>query len=161
MGARRIVFIAALGAASLQAVAALGGHPEAPSAMNRYTASAKAAVSASDSASGAYRTWVTTTADGSVIKEFANHDGVVFAVTWQGPWRPDLKQLLGSYYTTFQQESAQRVSMHARAPSHVFSKQGLFVSTRGHARAFEGLAYVQALLPPGVSPAELHSGAAR
>ena len=35
---------------------------------------------------------------GGQIKEYTNAKGVVFAVTWRGPFKPDLHQLLGDYF---------------------------------------------------------------
>jgi len=148
-----MVFATAWGAFSLQAGAALGSHPEALVGSNR-VASAKVSTTSVDATSRAYRIQTTTSQDGSTVKEFINSAGIVFAVSWQGPWRPDLKQLLGSYYTIFQQENAKRVTARARAPG-VISSQDFVIKTRGHAHAFQGLAYVESMLPAGVQPSEL------
>src|ERR1700759_4419148 len=38
---------------------------------------------------------------GTVMREFVGLDGKVFAVTWQGPTRPDLRQALGQYFDAY------------------------------------------------------------
>src|ERR1700750_3357836 len=38
---------------------------------------------------------------GTVVREYASPSGTVFAVSWQGPFLPDLKQLLGAYFDDF------------------------------------------------------------
>ena len=35
---------------------------------------------------------------GTVVKEYVSPEGRVFAVTWQGPFVPDMQQVLGSYF---------------------------------------------------------------
>src|SRR5580704_12594360 len=46
---------------------------------------------------------------GVAVKEYVSTSGKVFAVTWQGPIHPDLRQLLGTYFDQFvQAEQAQR-----------------------------------------------------
>src|SRR5215472_12105705 len=34
----------------------------------------------------------------TVIREYVSSTGTVFAVTWRGPWIPDMQQLLGSHF---------------------------------------------------------------
>jgi hypothetical protein len=38
---------------------------------------------------------------GTKVREYLGNDGKVFAVSWQGPFRPNLRQLLGAYYDTY------------------------------------------------------------
>ena len=46
-------------------------------------------------------------AAGTVVREYISSAGEsagkVFAVTWQGPWPPDMRQLLGSYFEQYMQ----------------------------------------------------------
>src|ERR1700759_2593494 len=42
-----------------------------------------------------------TAPNGGTVREFTRADGTVFAVTWQGPSRPDLRQLLGTAFDRF------------------------------------------------------------
>jgi hypothetical protein len=91
--------------------------------------------------------------DGLVVHEYTTRQGQVFAVTWQGPFKPDLHQLLGGYFARLQSATNQ-----PRSGSHqIFelSRPDLVVVSTGHMRAFQGLAYIPALLPVGVSVQQL------
>src|SRR5689334_16131486 len=94
-----------------------------------------------------------TAATGTVVREFARPDGTVFAVAWDGPWRPDLRQLLGDYYADFQQAAKGRRPTHRGPLSATTSR--LVVEMGGHPRAFYGRAYVPGLVPSGVQPADI------
>jgi len=43
---------------------------------------------------------------GTKVREYLDGEGKVFAVAWQGPFRPNLRELLGSYYETFLKAAA-------------------------------------------------------
>lgn len=87
---------------------------------------------------------------GVAVKEYASPAGKVFAVTWQGPFHPDLRQLLGLYFDQFTQaEQAQRAQRRGRGPVQI-QEPGLVVQVSGHIRAFTGKAYVPQMLPAGV-----------
>jgi hypothetical protein len=86
-------------------------------------------------------------ATGTVVREYASPGGVVFAVSWQGPFLPDLKQLMGSYYDRYLE--AARARRRGRGPL-LLSLPGLVVESAGHPRGFRGRAYVPELLPDGV-----------
>jgi hypothetical protein len=89
-----------------------------------------------------------TRPDGTIVKEFASPAGIVFAVTWQGPSMPNLAQLLGKYFTQFQQ--AARAGVRRRGPVVVHSGT-LVVESSGHMRGFHGRAYLTSHLPDSVS----------
>ena len=90
---------------------------------------------------------------GTTVREFARPDGTVFAVTWEGPWRPDLRQLLGDYYADYQQAAKSRRPSY-RGPISA-STSWLVVEMGGHPRAFYGRAYAPDLVPSGVEPADI------
>jgi|YelNatPaOPRAMG01_1025707.scaffolds.fasta_scaffold35936_3 hypothetical protein len=92
-----------------------------------------------------------STADGKKIREYVSPKGMVFGVAWQGPTMPDLRQLLGSYFSQVQQAAQSR--RRRGGPLIVKTKDFVLVSG-GHMRAFHGVAYVPSLLPAGV-PAEV------
>ena len=92
-----------------------------------------------------------TTPAGVQVREYLAPNGVVFAVAWNGPRIPDLRQLLGSYFGTFKTAAS---APHGRGPLHV-ERPDLVVHSGGHMRAFVGQAYAPLLLPPGVSVADL------
>ena len=87
---------------------------------------------------------------GVTVKEYVSSAGKVFAVTWQGAFPPDLRQLLGTYFDQYSQAvQAQRSLRHGRGPL-LIQQPGLVVQVAGHARSFWGKAYVPQMLPAGV-----------
>jgi len=84
---------------------------------------------------------------GHVIREYVSPSGTVFGIAWQGPSKPDLKQLLGSHFDELQ-PPAQTARMR-RGPV-VIRQHGLVFEMSGHMRAFAGRAYIPQLLPAGV-----------
>ena len=89
---------------------------------------------------------------GTTVREFVSPAGTVFAVAWQGPMLPDLRQLLGTHFDEYVAASATRRTR--RAPV-VVQLPGLVVQSSGHMRAFAGKAYLPGALPSAVSPEEL------
>jgi hypothetical protein len=78
----------------------------------------------------------------------------VFAVTWQGPTPPDLRQLFGSYFEPFRSAAAAQ----SRPGGHrqlSIAQSDFVVQAIGHLRTFQGKAFVPSLVPAGVSVAEL------
>jgi len=91
---------------------------------------------------------------GQVIREYAAPSGKIFAVTWHGPWAPDLQHLLGSHFAEFQQ--ALQSSNRRAAHGPLFVEQGsLVVELGGHMRDFMGRAYLSDQLPAGVRAQEI------
>jgi Protein of unknown function (DUF2844) len=86
---------------------------------------------------------------GTVVKEFIAPTGKVFAVSWSGPFIPDLRQLLGIYFDQFSQAAQTRVRRPGRAPLNI-QRDGLVVQSGGHMRAFFGKAYLTDELPQTV-----------
>jgi len=89
-----------------------------------------------------------TADDGTLIREYVTPGGKVFGVSWTGPTIPDLTQLLGAYNTEFQ------TALHAkrgRRSSAAVHNPDLVVESIGHMRAFHGRAYLNSMLPSGVT----------
>jgi hypothetical protein len=93
-----------------------------------------------------------TGVDGTRIREFQNEAGIVFALSWSGPFKPDLQQLLGAQYSAFnllpRSAESTRNAMHVATPQFV-------AESSGHGRAFSGRAYLPEQVPAGVELAEL------
>lgn len=90
------------------------------------------------------------TPTGVAVNEYVSPAGQVFAVTWQGPSHPDLRQLLGSYFDQYAQAvQAQRAERRGHGPL-LIQQSGLVVQISGHPRAFQGKVYVPQMLPAGV-----------
>lgn len=87
---------------------------------------------------------------GHVIREYVSPSGTVFGVAWQGPSKPDLRQLLGTHFDDFIQASDQK-QRHGHGPL-VIQLPGLVVVSAGHMRAFSGKAYLPQILPEGLRP---------
>lgn len=94
-------------------------------------------------------------ANNVVVREFVSPQGKVFGVAWQGPARPDLQQLLGTYFNQYteavQNQKAKRVG---RGPL-LIQEPGFVLQMGGHARALVGRAYVPQMVPAGVHVEEL------
>jgi len=92
---------------------------------------------------------------GIAVKEYVSPAGKVFAITWQGPAHPDLRQLLGTYFDQYSQAvQAQRAHRHGHGPL-LIQLPGLVVQSAGHPRSFLGRAYVPQMLPAGVRVEDL------
>jgi hypothetical protein len=87
---------------------------------------------------------------GTLVRELSTPAGTVFGVSWEGPFLPDLRGLLGSSFEAYAQ--AARAARHGRGPLQLHMK-GLVFESAGHPRGFRGRAYIPELVPEGV-PAE-------
>jgi hypothetical protein len=95
-----------------------------------------------------------TTASGTRVHEYVSRSGQVFAVSWQGPRPPNLRQLFGSYFDSF--VSAAAAQSHPGGHRQVNLAQGDFViQAVARLRSFRGKAYVPSLVPAGVAAGEL------
>jgi len=104
---------------------------------------------------GAYSVYEMQLSTGTVIREYVSLEGRVFGVAWQGPFIPDLKLLLGTYFEHYSRSArAQRMSNVGRQPLHI-KESGLVVETSGHMRAYWGRAFDPGLLPRGVGMNEI------
>ena len=91
-------------------------------------------------------------ASGTVVREYVAPNGTVFALTWSGPWPPDLRQLLGAYFERFSRAAA--APRTARRPLAIHDGD-LVVHFGGRPRAFVGTAYLSNLMPVGVRTTQL------
>jgi len=90
---------------------------------------------------------------GTVLREFADAQGTVFAVAWSGPTMPNLRQALGSYFDDYVNAPKDKHMGH----SHLEIRQNdLVVQSSGHMRGgFHGRAYVPEAVPAGTSLDEI------
>ena len=102
-----------------------------------------------------YTVYELRAATGTVVREYASPTGTVFAVAWQGPWLPDIRQILGTYFEQYAQAAkAQSGTRMGRRPLMI-EQPGLVVQSGGHPRAFVGKAYVPGMVPQGVRAEDL------
>jgi Protein of unknown function (DUF2844) len=88
---------------------------------------------------------------GTVVREYVSSSGKVFGVAWQGPWPPDMRQILGNYFEAYRQAAQAQVNAHGGRRPLVIKQPGLVVRSGGHMRWFAGQAYLPTMLPQGVS----------
>jgi Protein of unknown function (DUF2844) len=101
---------------------------------------------------GPYRIHEMQLPSGTLLREYAGANGKVFAVTWNGPFIPNLKQSLGSYFAEY---SAQAGAAHGTRKHLEVRQADLVVESGGHMRAHYGRAYLPQALPSGVSVGDL------
>ena len=90
---------------------------------------------------------------GTVIREFvAPSSGVVFAVSWRGPFKPSMPLLLGQSFAEYAHAPRGPGSTRSRL---MIEQPNLIVHAAGHMRAFAGIAYVPQLLPANVVESDL------
>ena len=92
--------------------------------------------------------------NGLSVQEYLDSTGRVFAVSWNGPALPDLKVLLGDYFTSYTATLA-RLPNPGRQRALQVTSANLVVRTAGHLRAYRGLAYLQDRVPAGVAIRDL------
>lgn len=99
-----------------------------------------------------YSVHETHTADGVAVREYVLPDNIVFAVTWQGPVRPDMKVLLGSYFPNF----ANPASSSPQGSGALIQYDDDFrMESFGRAGHFSGRAYLPRLMPANVNADDL------
>ena len=81
-----------------------------------------------------------------VVREFVDASGTVFAVSWSGPFRPDMKELLGRHFEPVREHAAGGAGERSRL--QVETGEAVVVSG-GHMGAFQGRAWLPARLPAG------------
>lgn len=147
------VALTAAALAPLASYAALGAAPgagAAPQLLLR-AASASAAL-ASTSASMAYTVRASRDANGVIVREYVLPSNVVFAVTWDGPVRPDMSALLGSYLPNAVAASAVR----ARGTGPLIERNGDFqIESAGAPGHATGKAFLPRLVPANVRVEDL------
>jgi hypothetical protein len=87
---------------------------------------------------------------GIVVREYVSPaSGKVFGVAWQGPWPPNMRQILSNYFVQYQQAAQAQANSHAGRKPLVIQQPGLVVQAGGHMRSFAGRAYIPDMVPQG------------
>src|SRR5271156_5124986 len=89
---------------------------------------------------------------GTLVREFVRPDGTVFAVAWNGPTQPNLRQTFGQYFDNYVTAAKAR---HGGLHRLEIQQSDLVVQAGGHMRAFSGRAYLPQAVPAGVSVGDL------
>lgn len=140
-----ILILSALAAvAAFPASAALGGDSPSVEA-DRASMKGEARVTSV----GGYEVHEITVPGGTVVREYLAPSGKVFAVSWRGPYMPNLRQLLGGYFARYTE--AARTAPHTGHRHFAVQESDLVVQSSGRTRAFYGRAWDPRLLPPNFS----------
>ncbi|WP_427911846.1 DUF2844 domain-containing protein [Ramlibacter sp. MMS24-I3-19] len=145
MRSPRLLAAIALAAAG-PAFAALGGAPNPPPP-GAAAATTQQAVTAAGAAYSHVQRQLET---GTVLHEFVDSGGTVFAVAWSGPFLPDLRELLGASFPALQESAAR-----GRTSALSISRPDLVLVSAGHMRGFEGRAWLPTRLPAGFDPRQI------
>jgi hypothetical protein len=133
----------------LTSYAVLGGAPNAvaPAVKSLHaaqTGNAPAASASSTVTTASYSVHESTDADGITVREYVLPNNIVFAVTWQGPVRPDMRALLGSYFPNYVSAGEERL----RGTGALIQSNGdLQIESAGRPGHFLGMAYLPRLMP--------------
>jgi hypothetical protein len=90
-------------------------------------------------------------ATGVIVREYVSTSGKVFAVSWQGQWPPDLRQVLAGYFAQYHQAAQVQANSRPGRRPLVIEQSGLVVHSGGHMRSFAGSAYIPGMMPTGVT----------
>jgi Protein of unknown function (DUF2844) len=133
----------------ISANAELGNRPLPLSGQSSMQVGAYVMPAPSASAKLSYTVSRTEHPGGTVVHEFINRSGTVFAVTWKGPFMPDLEALLGSHFAAMKGLAAKS----PKAGNSALRSTGgdLVLYSGGRMQALEGYAYLTSLTPADFS----------
>jgi hypothetical protein len=149
----KLLFVPALvlSAVSIPCAASLGKGPSNFKNTNALPMQALTAGGAPARSTYSVRTSVLPS--GTTVREYLGGDDVVFAVSWSGPFIPDLRDLLGDHFAALTAESARLPS--AGRSQIIVSNPDVHIESAGHMRAYLGRAWVTSKLPAGVTPSDI------
>ncbi|NVM75527.1 hypothetical protein FHW83_001307 [Duganella sp. SG902] len=94
-----------------------------------------------------YTVTQSTLDSGTVVREYSDASGVVFAVSWKGPSLPDLRTLLGDKFSVMTSNAAKRPK--AGHSQLAVDQSDVVIVSNGHMRAYAGQAWLPSALPAG------------
>jgi hypothetical protein len=129
----------------------------APQTASEVAARVRQIAHTSGATQGATTAWSvreSTLADGTVEREYVGADGLVFAVAWRGPHRPELSTLLGTGYATQMGQAARVLRQEGQGSHNVTTQSSDTFAVRAvvRQRFSSGVAWLPQKLPAGVSP---------
>jgi hypothetical protein len=96
-----------------------------------------------------------TTPDGTVVSEYADQGGTVFAVTWRGPKPPDVSTLLGTYFKQYSEAANNGAPSPFGLHAASVHASDVTVETAGHMGFMWGRAYLPARMPASVNLSDI------
>ncbi len=136
--------------------AALGSAPSNfgdTATLTKLAARSLAATSGSNTSTPVYTVTQSTLDSGTLVREYADASGIVFAVSWKGPTLPDLRTLLGDKFAVMTSNAAKRSK--AGHSQLAVNQSDVVIVSNGHMRAFEGQAWIPSALPAGFDTATI------
>lgn len=137
------------------AYAALGGSPSdfggVPTTSARRLAAGTA--NATAAADAVYTVSQNTLDSGTVVREYSDTAGKVFAVSWNGPTLPDLRTLLGDKFAVMTGAAGKRAK--AGHSQLALGESDVVLVSNGHMRSFAGHAWIPSALPAGFDTASI------
>ena len=96
----------------------------------------------------AYTVQEITLDTGTLVKEYINTSGKVFGVSWQGPFKPDLRLFLGdSALNRLHSDKTLKVTDHHHSS---VNSSDLIIISKGMGRSFTGKAFAPLLEPESI-----------
>jgi hypothetical protein len=95
---------------------------------------------------GKYSVCEIKVSSGTTVREFVSPNGTVFGVAWEGPFVPDMKQILGLHFEQYSEAVRAATPKYSRRPISI-RLPGLVFETGGHMGWYYGRAYVPEALP--------------
>lgn len=97
-------------------------------------------------------------ADGSRVREYVGGTGMVFAVSWNTRFKPDLPDLLGNSFRSYANATQEAARSGGLQRQFRHQSTDLILQSNGHLNVYSGYAYRPSLLPPGMSLQQLAMG---
>ena len=85
----------------------------------------------------------------NTIKQYADSDGTIFAVTWKGPSMPPLSVLMGRYFPEYNLALAANIKVRGNRHLNI-TTPSLQVMQQGPLMHLHGVAYLLGKVPAGV-----------
>jgi hypothetical protein len=102
---------------------------------------------------GSYSIHEMSLPSGTLVRQFVSNANIVFAVSWDGPFLPDFRQLLGLHFETMVARQSKLPNAGHRNFNH--EEGDLVIESGGHQRSFAGRAYLKSAIPAGVTEQEI------
>ena len=127
--------------------AALGSAPSNFGTATTQTRQASRLAATAAASDAVYTVTQSTLDSGTVVREYSDANGTVFAVSWKGPTLPDLRTLLGDKFSVMTSNAAKRPK--AGHSQLAVEQSDVVIVSNGHMRAFAGQAWIPGALPSG------------
>lgn len=92
---------------------------------------------------------------GMVIREYVSSNGTVFAISWHGPFAPDMHRVLAKRFELYSLELKKQNTRTMGHSALDIRTPFLAMESVGHMRAYARRAYNPSLLPAGINSDEI------